>query len=172
MQFENLRAIPWVFAWTQMRFNVPGWYGIGTALSEALDESGAALGKLSRWYRASEYFSTLIDNAQQEMARARLVIARCYDELGAVSHFERIESEFNRARSAILRITGQRELLDNNPVIQRSIDQRNGATDALNLLQIELLRRFRSADETGRREIQPAIFASINGIAAAMQSTG
>jgi len=172
VQFENLRAIPWVFAWTQMRFNVPGWYGIGTALSEALDESGATLGKLSRWYRSSEYFSTLIDNAQQEMARARLVIARCYDELGAVSHFERIESEFNRARSAILRITDQRELLDNNPVIQRSIDQRNGATDALNLLQIELLRRFRSADETGRLELQPAIFASINGIAAAMQSTG
>ena len=106
------------------------------------------------------------------MARARLSIARCYDALSAVSQYERIATEFLRARSAILRITGQRELLDNNPVIQRSIEQRNGPTDVLNLLQIELLRRYRSADEAERRELRPALFASINGIAAAMQSTG
>ena len=172
VDFSNLRAIPWVFAWTQMRFNVPGWYGIGTALNAALNESDETLSILSRWYREWEFFGTLIDNAQQEMARARLLIARCYDQLGGGTQYERIGAEYERARLAILRITGQRELLDNNPVIQRSIEQRNPATDLLNLLQVELLRRYRTADEAEQRELRPALFASINGIAAAMQSTG
>ncbi len=187
LHFENLRAIPWVFAWTQMRFNVPGWYGVGTALCEAIDESSETLGIFSRWYREWDFFTTLIDNAQQEMARARLVIARCYDELAADSPpdgataaagsmYERIAAEFDRARSAILRVTGQREILDNNPVIQRSIEQRNGATDVLNLLQIELLRRYRAAEagsqEPAMETLRPVLFASINAIAAAMQSTG
>ncbi len=127
---------------------------------------------LSRWYREWEYFRTLIDNVQQEMARARLIIARQYDELAETSIYERIAKEYKLARSAILRITGQRELLDNNPAIQRSIEQRNHATDLLNLLQVELLRRYRDADEIGRNKLRPLLLASINGIAAAMQSTG
>jgi len=172
LSIDNLRAIPWVFAWTQMRFNVPGWFGVGTALGEALEESAENRATLSRWYREWEYFQTLIDNAQQEMARARLIIARCYDALAERSLFEKIDAEFSRARDAILAITGQRALLDNNPVIQRSIGERNGATDVLNLLQIELLRRFRAADEEQRDRLRPLIFASINAIAAAMQSTG
>jgi len=171
-QFDSLRAIPWVFGWTQMRFNVPGWYGIGAALGESLDDADGTLEVLHRWYTEWEYFRTLIDNAQQEMARARLMIARCYEEHAASSQYDRIAAEFHRARSAILRITGQRELLDNNPVIQGSIEQRNPPTDLLNLLQMELLRRHRDADEAGRRDLRPALFASINGVAAAMQSTG
>jgi phosphoenolpyruvate carboxylase len=172
VHFENLRAIPWVFAWTQMRLNVPGWYGIGTALSEAIDESEETVNVLRRWYGEWEYFRSLIDNAQQEMARARLAIARCYDGEVESPQFERVEREYVLARNAILRITGQRELLDNNPVIQRSIEQRNGATDVLNLLQVELLRRFRVAGEADQPELRAVLFASINGIAAAMQSTG
>lgn len=172
VHFENLRAIPWVFAWTQMRFNVPGWYGMGTSLNTLLDESDEMLSTFSRWYREWEFFGTLIDNAQQEMARARLAIAKCYDELADDGFYEKIATEFERARSAILRITGQREILDNNPVIQRSIEQRNGPTDLLNLLQIELLKRHRASDETDREQLRPVLFSSINGIAAAMQSTG
>ncbi len=172
VHFDNLRAIPWVFAWTQMRFNVPGWYGIGTALGEFIDDSNDSLGILTRWYKEWEFFRLLIDNAQQEMARARLAIAKCYDDLAQASQFERISTEYDKTRSAILRITGQREILDNNPVIQRSIEQRNGPTDVLNLLQLELLRRFRGADQAERHTLRPVIFVSINGIAAAMQSTG
>lgn len=172
VRFEGLRAIPWVFAWTQMRYNVPGWYGIGTALSEAIDESTEAADLCARWYKEWEYFRTMIDNAQQEMARARLVIARCYDPVAAGRHVELINAEFDRARRAILRITGQRELLDNNPVIQRSIHERNCPTDLLNLMQIELLRRYREAGEAERSAMRPVILASLNAIAAAMQSTG
>jgi len=180
VHFENLRAIPWVFAWTQMRLNVPGWYGIGTALSEAIAASADALGVLTRWYRDWEFFRTMIDNAQQEMARARLHIAACYDAAAPASDgspaearlFSRVAEEFELARAAILRITEQRELLDNNKVIQRSISERNNATDLLNLLQIELLTRARAADASSREAMLPTLFASINGIAAAMQSTG
>ena len=114
----------------------------------------------------------MIDNAQQEMARARLIIASCYNDRAGSSLYERITAEFERTRDVILRITGQDELLDNNPVIKQSIAERNGATDLLNLLQIELLDRLARADEAGQSELRPAILASINGIAAAMQSTG
>ncbi len=178
VHFENLRAIPWVFSWTQMRINVPGWYGIGSALSEAISESEENIGILCRWYKGWEYFRGVIDNAQQEMARARLDIARQYDALsrdngyGASKHFERVSAEFQLARTAILRITGQKEILDNNPVIQRSIEQRNGPTDLLNLLQVELLRRSARSDKTEQSNLRPVLFASISGIAAAMQSTG
>jgi len=178
VHFENLRAIPWVFSWTQMRINVPGWYGIGSSLSEVIAESEETIGILCRWYKEWEYFRGVIDNAQQEMARARLVIARHYDELsrngalGASKHFERISAEFQLARTSILRITGQQEILDNNPVIQRSIEQRNGLTDLLNLLQVELLRRYACSDKTEKSSLRPVLFASISGIAAAMQSTG
>ena len=161
-----------------MRINVPGWYGIGSALGEAIAESEETIGTLGRWYKRWEYFRGVIDNAQQEMARARLDIARQYDELfrdnghGASKHFERISAEFQLARTAILRITGQQEILDNNPVIQRSIEQRNGPTDLLNLLQVELLRRYACSDKTEKSNLRPVLFASISGIAAAMQSTG
>jgi phosphoenolpyruvate carboxylase len=114
------------------------------------------------------------------MARARLPIAACYarlagdGEAGAPDRFHRrIVDDFARARSALLAITGGDELLDHNPVIQKSIALRNPYTDVLNLLQIELLRRFRAAPSaTERDRLRQAIFLSINGIAAAMQSTG
>jgi len=170
--FDNLRAIPWVFAWTQMRLNVPGWYGLGTALSEPPPDSGGTLETLRSWYQDWEYFRTMIDNAQQEMARARLIIASCYDDRARSELFERITAEFEKTHEVILRITGQRELLDNNPVIKQSIAERNGATDLLNLLQIELLDRLGSADEEGEPELRAVLLESIKGIAAAMQSTG
>jgi phosphoenolpyruvate carboxylase len=141
-------------------------------LTEILEESEDALSILIRWYRHWVFFRTLIDNAQQELARARLPIARRYDELAEGSQYERIAEEFHRTRSVILRLTGQNELLDNNPVIQRSIDERNGPTDLLNLLQIELLKRFRAADGPEQQLFQAPLFSAINGIASAMQSTG
>jgi len=124
----------------------------------------------------------VVNNAQREMARARLEIAAAYAELaregageaGAEPDFHaRIADDFRRAREALLAITGQQELLDDNPVIQKSIALRNPYTDVLNLLQVELLRRHRAArDEDEKARLRDALFLSINGIAAAMQSTG
>ncbi len=176
--FEGLRAIPWVFAWTQVRYNVPGWYGTGAALDAVLGTDAASADALGELYRSWPFFSALVDNAQREMARARLIIAAEYDKLAprAASRspfHSRILEDFERAHAAIARITGAATLLDNDPVIQRSIELRNPYTDVLNLVQIELLRRFRSMDEVEpKEELRQALFLSINGIAAGMQSTG
>ncbi|HET9441188.1 MAG TPA: phosphoenolpyruvate carboxylase, partial [Longimicrobiales bacterium] len=172
--FEDLRAIPWVFAWTQTRYVVPGWYGIGKVLYD-LTRDAQRLQHLRKLYAEWPFFRMVIDNAERELARARLPIAQRYARLdaqnGAACH-EKIARDFQFARTAILVITGQQELLDNSPVIQKSIALRNPYTDVLNLLQIELIRRYRAASEAERGTLRQLLFLSISGIAAAMQSTG
>ena len=181
---DNLRAIPWVFAWTQMRYAVPGWFGIGAALRAALSADADDPDRWARAHRDWEFFRTVLNNAQQEMARARLPMAQRYGDVvapeagpEAAEHARRIhgviEDEFQRARAGVLRLTGQTELLANRPAIRDSIDRRNPDTDVLSTVQIELLRRAagRDADQV-EPELRSAIFLSINAIAAAMQSTG
>jgi phosphoenolpyruvate carboxylase len=169
--FDQLRAIPWVFSWIQMRALAPGWFGIGAALTSC---SGAELDLIRREAADNAFVSTIFDNAAQEMARARMPIAKRYSVLGpdGAAMFEALNSEFDRARDTLLRVTGRTALLQNSPVIAASIVERNPWTDVLNLTQIELLKRFATAAEPERPALQSAILASINGIAAAMQSTG
>jgi phosphoenolpyruvate carboxylase len=174
VDFEDLRAIPWVFAWTQTRYIVPGWYGVGHALAVALRQD-AALDTLRRLYGEWPFFAAVVNNAQREMARTRLEIAERYARLGSAddaTYHERIAADFADALTAILRITDQTGLLDGSPVIRRSIELRNPYTDVLNLIQVELLRRYREAQEEDREALRQLLFLSINGIAAAMQSTG
>ncbi len=172
LQFGSIRAIPWGFSWIQTRYLAPGWFGLGSGAG-ALDDA-----RLDAWRDAYETWSamrTIIDNAQQEMARARLPIAARYAaraEQEAEFH-ARIAGEFARARDAVLRITGQQRLLDNVPVIQDAIEARNPWTDVLNLIQIELLARAdRAGSDEERAALTPVILASLNALAAAMQSTG
>jgi phosphoenolpyruvate carboxylase len=171
LDFDGLRAIPWVFAWTQTRYTVPGWYGLGTALDAASDR----LDDMRRAYRTWPFFRAVIDNAQREMARARLPIARAYSRLAKDADADDVDQtvrdEFERTRRAILQITGQDVLLEMSPVIRRSIRMRNPFTDALNLLQIDLLKR-RGSPSSPADDLIRALYVSINGIAAAMQSTG
>jgi phosphoenolpyruvate carboxylase len=170
--FETIRAIPWVFSWTQMRLNVPGWYGLGAAFEAVVMPDPARLDLCRRAYAEGTYLKTFIDNAQQEMARARLHVAAAYGAQGSEIH-ALIAAEFERSRQVILAITGQRELLDNNPVIQASIRERNSDTDIINTLQIELLHRCRETPEgPDRTRLQMLVLLSVNAMAAAMQSTG
>ncbi|MDX1567075.1 MAG: phosphoenolpyruvate carboxylase, partial [Longimicrobiales bacterium] len=131
--FEGLRAIPWVFAWTQVRYMVPGWYGTGAGLGGVLADDSDALDDLRELYRGWPFFRAVVDSAQREMARARLPISEAYAQLegGDVSGsaepadlHHRIVGDFRRAREALLEVTGQEELLDTDPVIQRSIELR------------------------------------------------
>ncbi|MEO1278029.1 MAG: phosphoenolpyruvate carboxylase [Planctomycetota bacterium] len=171
LKFENLRAIPWVFSWIQMRAMVPGWYGLGSALRE-LDD--ADRNQLRSMCGASAFLGTVLENANQEMARARLPVFRRYalrSENGEAI-FSRLESEFGRTRAASLDLTGHADLMEHAPVVGRSIDARNPWTDVLNLVQIELLGRSRLAGGREAEAIRPVLHASINAIAAAMQSTG
>ncbi len=170
--FDDLRAIPWVFSWTQTRYNLPGWYGIGKALGDLIDEDKDNLTKCRDMWKNWTFFKTVLENAQREMARARLKISARYGGLSKQSFHERIALDFEKARQSILAITGQKELMDNHPVIQKSIRLRNPYTDVLNLVQIELLRRWRNVSDENRGPLRHALFMSINGIAAAMQSTG
>ncbi|MGH7574417.1 MAG: phosphoenolpyruvate carboxylase [Longimicrobiales bacterium] len=176
VDFDGLRAIPWVFAWTQTRHIVPGWFGTGAALDRALADAATA-DMLRGAYETWPFFRDVIHNAELEMARARLDIAAYYaalagDDGSAGGIHARIARDFDRARAAILRITGETDLLDRNPVIRKSILLRNPYTDVLNLLQVELLRRNREASAEQQPLLRELLFHSINGIAAAMQSTG
>jgi phosphoenolpyruvate carboxylase len=169
--FENLRAIPWVFAWTQMRYTVPGWYGVGSAVAEMFAEEPKLRATFRQLYQNWDFFKTLVDNAQLEASRARFEIARYYAAAGDAALHDGIAAEHARFAAGVCEITGQARLLDNNPVIQSSIQRRNPYTDVLNLIQVELLRRFHGSPAHDD-ELRSAIFLSINGIAAAMQSTG
>jgi phosphoenolpyruvate carboxylase len=148
---------------------------VGRGLA-ALREDEEKLARARRMYEEWPFFRNTIENAQRELARARLDIAARYATLGDAAHaqfcHERIAGDFAQARAAILAITGQAELLDNSPVIQKSIALRNPYTDVLNLLQVELLRRYRAAAQSEKPKLRQLLFLSINGIAAAMQSTG
>jgi phosphoenolpyruvate carboxylase len=177
--FEGLRAIPWNFAWTQTRYGVPGWYGIGTGLDPVIADT-ERLDLARHLYAEWPFFRAVIHNAEREMARARLLIAGRYtraatatDGADAGRVHDLIHRDFDQARAAIRAITGRDELLEASPVIQRSIELRNPYTDVLNLMQIELLRRYRAAtDEREEKRIGELLFLSLNGLAAAMQSTG
>ncbi len=174
VDFESLRAIPWVFSWTQVRYIVPGWYGIGRALSDMV--SAGHGDRMAELYARWPFLNAVVDSAQREMARARLPIASLYAELadnrGGTDFDGLIAEDFRRAESAILDLTGQSELLEHRPVIKKSIQLRNPFTDVLNLVQIELIRRYRNASEDDKEQYRRSLFLSINGIAAAMQSTG
>lgn len=175
VDFEGLRAIPWVFAWTQTRFIVPGWYGIGAALQQVLAAPDKAA-HLQQCYAAWPFFRAVLHNAEREIARARLPIAHHYATLAPDAQpgfADRITEDYTAATQALLHLTDQDQLLDRTAVIQKSIRLRNPYTDVLNLLQIELLRRIRSTDaEDQQATLRQTLFLSINGIAAAMQSTG
>ena len=173
LEFENLRAIPWVFSWTQTRYNVPSWFGLGTALEGLFISDSSALLRMQRLYQHKVFFQSLIDNAQQEMARARLIIAKQYSSDSQTDFHVMIEEEFTKTAKVLLQITKQQELLDNNPVIKKSIATRNPYTDALNLIQADLLSRARQTkDEVKISELREAIHMSISALAAAMQTTG
>lgn len=175
---ENLRAIPWVFAWVQCRYVLPGWYGVGSALEWFGCQSPENLALLQEMYRQWSFFRMVIDNAQLELVRAHLPTARLYAsrvrprELGQRFH-ARIEQEYQRTVEWVLRITGQTELMQNAKVVQRTVQLRNPAVMPLSKLQLALLDTW---DKQAGHETQylwhDAILLSIAGIAAAMQSTG
>ncbi|MDQ6673898.1 MAG: phosphoenolpyruvate carboxylase, partial [Chloroflexota bacterium] len=174
---EDLRAIPWVFSWTQARVNLPGWFGLGTALEAEIGSQGPQ--RLQSMYEEWPFFASAIDNAQLSLGTADVPTARRYAELAGAELqpvFESIMHEYGRSVEAVLQVTGQRELLERSPTLARSIKLRNPYVDALHVAQLALLRRYRAlpsdapADE--RQLLMDAIHHSINGIAAGLQTTG
>src|SRR6185437_3808405 len=148
-RIDDLRAIPWVFSWMQSRHTLPGWYGLGSALSEYLQARPGEIVTLQEMYRRWPFWRTLIDNAQMILAKADLTIARLYADLVedqelAARVFGRIAAEYQRTVEVIGRITGQSEMLERSPILQRSIQRRNPYVDPLSFIQLVLLKRLRA----------------------------
>ncbi len=173
---KDLRAIPWVFSWSQSRVMLPGWYGFGTAVSAFLVKHGdEGLARLKTLYRQSGFFQVVLSNMEQVMAKADLGIARHYaslvsDRALADSVFEAIQCEWQKTLDALFAITGQSGLLDFNPTLARSLTIRLPYLDALSLLQVELLSRLR--DEASDEATLYAIHLTINGISAGLRNSG
>jgi phosphoenolpyruvate carboxylase len=161
---SSLRAIPWVFAWTQNRCILPAWYGCGTAFA------GAQVAELRRLYRGWAFFRSLVENLEMTLAKSSLEIAAGYlDLVDDTSLYVPIRAEHERTVAAVLEIVEAQELLDRHPVVQRSIRLRNPYVDPMNAIQVELLRRWR---DTGEEEVKRPLLRSIAGIAAALRNTG
>ncbi|HZQ39668.1 MAG TPA: phosphoenolpyruvate carboxylase [Rhizomicrobium sp.] len=168
-RIEDLRAIPWVFSWSQARVMLPGWFGFGTA--------AAAVGtdQLKPIYRRSAFLRTVLANMEMVLAKSSLAIARRYSELvedQAVARqvMSRIEAEWHLTRDALLAITDQPALLARSPRLADSIKSRLPYVDALNYLQVDLLRRRREGDATA--VTHAGIHMSINGVAAGLRNSG
>ncbi|MFE4725981.1 phosphoenolpyruvate carboxylase [Microbacterium sp. NPDC056736] len=167
---EDLRAIPWVFAWTQARINLAGWFGLGTALERVGDEE-----LLQRAYREWPLFRTLIDNVAMSLAKTDDRIARHYLELGDRDDLAAlVRDEMRLTRDWVIRVTGGTELLGNKPVLQRAVKMRSPYVDALSLLQLRALRALRAAPEGAPvdPELQRLLLLSVSGVAAGLQNTG
>jgi phosphoenolpyruvate carboxylase len=176
---DALRAIPWTFAWSQARINLPGWYGLGTALEAYRAAHGdAGLDALAHLYRTWPFLASLFDNAELSLAKADIGVARLYARLAANPGDDRrwaaIETEYERAITLLLRVTGRERLLDDSPVLQRSIGLRNPYVDSLSELQVRLLARLRALDpdDPGRDRVLRLVQLTVNGVAAGLQNTG
>ncbi|MGC1374414.1 MAG: phosphoenolpyruvate carboxylase [Candidatus Sulfotelmatobacter sp.] len=177
-KLEDLRAIPWVFGWMQSRHAVPAWFGVGHALAR-FGRTAAQAELLKEMMHGFPLFANLIRNVELAMAKADFTIARLYADLitdAALRDrvFAMLRDEFNRTRETILTITSQKELLETNPVLLRSIRLRNPYVDPLSLIQVDLLRRKRSgsAELPNGASLNYALGATMNGIAAGLHNTG
>jgi phosphoenolpyruvate carboxylase len=171
----DLRAIPWVFGWMQSRQVVPAWFGVGFALERFAEKSSNDAELLERLMKQFPFFTELIANVEMGLAKADLSIARLY--AGLVSDgvlrervFGMLFEEFERTKRVVLRLTEQTTLLEKNPVLARSIRLRNPYVDPLSLIQVELLRRKRGGEDNDN--LNYALAATINGIAAGLRNTG
>ena len=173
-QITDLRAIPWVFGWTQSRLLVPAWFGVGHALGKYMEQPGA-LDLLKDMAKEFPLFIDLLRNVEMALGKADLGTARLYSTLVEDAGlrervYTMLEAEFHRTVRGLLAILGQAELLEGNQVLARSIKLRNPYVDPMHLIQVDMLRRKRAGEDTP--EVNRAIAATISGIAAGLRNTG
>jgi phosphoenolpyruvate carboxylase len=172
-RIEDLRAIPWVFSWTQSRMILPGWYGLGSALAGAIDDHGLEL--LQEMEQQWPFFRAMLGNAEMALAKADLTVAHRYIELVTDEAIRdriwgRIAAEFQRSVEAITTIRGESAILDLDPVLQRSIERRNPYVDPLSYIQVELLERLRERPDD--EDVLKTLHLAVNGIAGGLKNTG
>jgi phosphoenolpyruvate carboxylase len=169
---ENLRAIPWVFSWTQSRHLLPGWFGLGSGLAAARETAGATV--LAEMAGGWLFFHCLLDDVEMALAKADMTIARSYAGLAPDDSrplFGLIEDEYRRTVEAVLALKGTAELLDGDVALKRSIRLRNPYVDPMSLLQVDLLARWRESEREDD-ELFRALVATVHGISEGLQNTG
>jgi len=184
-RIEDLRAIPWVFGWTQTRHLIPGWMGVGSGLASILHGAGkknviaANRRLLQQMYTSSPFFRALIDNVQMTLAKADFDIAREYAQLVQPPElgtriYDELRKEFLLTQEMVLLVTNQKKILEDNRTLQSSIQLRNPYVDPMSYIQVELLKRLRSGSSHTAEidRLEKAVFLSINGIAAGLRNTG
>jgi len=191
-RIEDLRAIPWVFSWMQSRITLPGWYGVGTGLTNFANKSDQNISLLQQMYRSWPFFTTTIDNCQMSLAKADMHIGAKYatlvkDQALANRVFGSIRAEYDKTVAILNLITSSNALLDNNKVLQNTIRLRNPYVDPISYIQVELLRQLRKqpleesltpgtveTEEilTRSADLRAAVLLSINGVAAGLKNTG
>ncbi|WP_413301736.1 phosphoenolpyruvate carboxylase [Bacillus sp. 1P10SD] len=175
-RFEDLRAIPWVFAWTQSRQLLPAWYAAGTGLDSFASKSAENLKLLQQMYEKWPFFRSTIDNLHMALMKADITTAKEYltlveDKAIADRIFNNILEEYEKTKAILLKITGDKELLDNTPNIQESVYRRNPYVDPLNFLQVELIKELREQEEPND-ELITQVLLTISGISAGLRNTG
>ncbi|MBL0348512.1 phosphoenolpyruvate carboxylase [Candidatus Villigracilis affinis] len=172
---NQIRAIPWVFSWMQSRFNLPGWYGLGSGLAVIDDKS-----LLQEMYASWPFFKTLLANTEMSLLKADMDISALYvdlvsDKKLANEIFSSIRSEYERTREAVLSISGHSTLLELEPATRQAVQVRNPYVDPLNYIQVETLRRLRSLPDQESPEalaLREVMAITINGIASGLRNTG
>lgn len=175
-KFENLRAIPWVFAWTQSRQLFPAWYAAGTGLESFAAKHPENLQLLQEMYQEWPFFRSTVDNLQMALMKADIPTAKEYsslveDKAIADRIFGNILEEYERTKNILLKISDDQELLDHTPNIKDSVHRRNPYVDPLNFLQVELIKELRSEEEPDE-ELLTQVLLTISGVAAGLRNTG
>ena len=175
-KIEDLRAIPWVFSWSQCRLMLPGWYGFGAAVHAWLEEGGA-IGELQQMYAEWPFFRSVLSNMDMVLAKTDLAVASRYAQLcddAALRRnvFNRISKEWHLTSEMLALITGHQDRLADNPLLARSIKNRFAYLDPLNHLQVELLKRYRAGKDGDDIRVRRGIHLTINGVAAGLRNSG
>ncbi|MHB8613950.1 MAG: phosphoenolpyruvate carboxylase [Candidatus Dormibacteraceae bacterium] len=168
-KLDDLRAIPWVFAWSQMRLNLPGWFGLGSGMA------AADMAELRQAYTEWPLFNVLIDNAEMSLAKTDRRIAERYLHLGGRADLSaRVLAEYDLTVDRVLAVTGHAKLLENHRVLSWAVELRNPYVDALSHIQLHTLEALRgeSIDQLERARLEQVLLVTVNGVAAGLQNTG